>query len=71
VLHPTLQLPTASPLSNGVESLGSWSISIAESGLSTVHRGLARQLTIENQVRWRLDPGAIEDVWILCTYSVA
>ena len=70
-LHPLLRLPAASPLSNGVESLGPWSIEIAESGLSITHPALVRELTIDNQPRWRLEPAAIEDVWIVCVYLIS
>jgi hypothetical protein len=70
-LMPNAELHLASaslPIGGG--TLGRWSIDIAESGLPNAHARLRHQLTIENQVRWRLDPAAIEDVWLLWTYSV-
>jgi hypothetical protein len=70
-LDPELGIPGASPLSQGQEPLGRWSIEIAESGLSGVHPDFVRNVTIESQTRWRLNPAAVEDLWILCTYSVA
>lgn len=58
------------PLNAQGEKPGQWSLEVKEDDVKKVNALLQQVVTINGQEHVRLNPDAIEDVWIVCQYQV-
>ena len=64
-------LPTARLFGDQAEEpLGQWTLAIPSALLPALHSSLKKQVIVNNQPQWRLNPDAIDDLWILARYRV-
>jgi hypothetical protein len=71
---PFPKVAYARPLSPGAEqpAVGTWTLSISESAVQALgnKNALRKAVTLGGEHRFRLDPDAIEDLWVLVRYAV-
>lgn len=69
---PPVNLPAAKLFGDQAgESLGAWTLSVPAAVLAPLHPSLKKQVTVDGQPQWRLNPDAVEDLWFLVRYSVS
>ena len=67
---PISDLPYAEPLKGQSGKLGQWSLEVKEGDVKKIDASLQQTVKINGQEHVRLNPDAIEDVWIVCQYQV-
>lgn len=67
---PDSSLPYAELLQGKSGNLGVWTIEVQGASLSTLDPSLRRTVTVDGQSFVHLNPDAIEDIWIVCQYTV-
>ena len=67
---PISTLPYAEALQGSVGSVGKWILTVQGSDIAKLDPTLQRTVTINGQNFVHLNPDAIEDLWIVCQYSI-
>jgi hypothetical protein len=71
-VHPMLGLPHAKIFGDQEQQpIGTWALTVEEASLPGIHPDVRVKVTIGGEDRWRLNANAIEDLWVVCTYTVA
>jgi hypothetical protein len=71
---PIISLPYAEPLQGQSGNLGKWSLEVLEDDVKKLDASLPslrKTVKVNGKDHTRLNPDAIEDVWIVCQYRVA
>ncbi len=69
-ISPITNLPYVEPLHGQSGNLGKWSLEVKESDIKNLDPSLQKTMKVSGQDHVRLNPDAIEDLWIVCEYSV-
>ena len=67
---PISTLPYAEALQGSVGSVGKWILTVQGSDIAKLDPTLQRTVTINGQNFVHLNPDAIEDLWLVCQYSI-
>lgn len=67
---PISTLPYAEALQGSVGSVGKWILTVQGSDIAKLDPTLQRTVTVNGQNFVHLNPDAIEDLWIVCQYSI-
>jgi len=67
---PITGLPYAEALKGQNGKLGQWSLEVKEGDVKKIDASLQQTVKINGEDHIRLNPDAIEDIWIVCEYQV-
>ncbi|HET8851151.1 MAG TPA: hypothetical protein VFN02_01380, partial [Ktedonobacteraceae bacterium] len=67
---PVAGIAYAEPLNGQTGSIGSWTVTLQNTDIAKLDSALQQVVTVNGQTYTHLNPNAIEDLWIVCQYSL-